>query len=558
MKRSGATGVQRIAFIYLRLSNEDQRHGESGSITNQRKILEDYCARNKIVIAKEFADDDYSGGNFNRPGFKGMIKALDEDRRVNTVITKDLSRLGRDMSESSYYAERFFPERGIQYIAVYDNFDSEEDNFLAPFQFAINDVYLRDSSKKIKTALHTMMDRGEYCFRAPYGYKKDPDDNHRLIPDEDSAYVVQRIYTMAAQGCSTWAIAEALSEDNIFPPLKYRVYKTEGMSSGNAEVMSDEWNNTTVKRILKNPVYLGHTMLGKSKKVSPKSDVKRSVPQEEWRITLNTHEALISPDVYDRASKNLGRRRQSFQQYDHVRKSIFGGVAYCSCCGGAMCSSGTVYNGEREKYWYLTCLNIPKRSKTPCSNGARIKYEVLTQVIVQELNELLSLTDAQKRNITAEAMNTAADANNIREQEKRIEEANQRLAAIDSMTMKLYEDMYAGRLEEKRAHRLLEKYQKECDELNELIETLSQCRRSAEDIKQSYDRFFSLTENFTHIDELTRDILTTFIERIEIEPKRYPPGVKVYARSNIPYEQTIHIYYKFIGEKPEIISSKPA
>ena len=190
MKMSGM-GYQKIAYIYLRLSNEDRRQGESGSITNQRKILEDYCHQNNIVIAREFADDDYSGGNFNRPGFQELLKALDSDNRVNMVITKDLSRLGRDMSESSYYAERFFPERGIRYVAVYDNFDSDEDNFLAPFQFAINDVYLRDSSKKVKTALHTMMDRGEYCFRAPYGYRKAPDDNHKLIPDEDSAPVVR-------------------------------------------------------------------------------------------------------------------------------------------------------------------------------------------------------------------------------------------------------------------------------------------------------------------------------------------------------------------------------
>jgi len=558
MKRSGAIGFQHIAFIYLRLSNEDQRQGESGSITNQRKILEDYCKKNNIVVAKEFADDDYSGGNFNRPGFQEMIRALKADRRVNMVITKDLSRLGRDMSESSYYAERYFPERGIRYIAVYDNFDSESENFLAPFQFAINDVYLRDSSKKVKTALHTMMDRGEYCFRAPYGYKKDPDDNHRLIPDENSAYVVQRIFNMASQGYSTWAIAEALSEDGIYPPLKYRVYKTEGLNSGNAEMMSDAWNNTTVKRILKNPVYLGHTMLGKSKKVSPKSDVKRPVPQNEWRITLNTHEALVSKDVFESATRNLGKRRKDFQQYDQIRKSIFGGIAYCACCGGAMCSSGTVYNGEREKYWYLTCLNIPKRSKKPCKDGARIKYDVLSELVCRELNELLSLTDEQKRQITQQAIALAGDGNVLHEQKKRLEEAQQRLTAIDNLTMKLYEDMYAGRLEESRARRLLEKYQKECDELNELIVILSQRCRNTEDIRQTYDQFFALTEQYSHISELTREILTTFIDRIEIEPKRYPPGVKVYARSKIPYEQTIHIYYKFIGEKPEIISKLPA
>lgn len=557
MKMSGM-GYQKIAYIYLRLSNEDRRQGESGSITNQRKILEDYCHQNNIVIAREFADDDYSGGNFNRPGFQEMLKALDSDKRVNMVITKDLSRLGRDMSESSYYAERFFPERGIRYVAVYDNFDSDEDNFLAPFQFAINDVYLRDSSKKVKTALHTMMDRGEYCFRAPYGYRKDPDDNHKLIPDEDSAPVVRRIFSMAAQGYSTWAIAEALSEDGVYPPLKYRVYKTEGLNSGNADMMSDEWNNTTVKRILKNPVYLGHTMLGKSKKLSPKSDVKRPVPQEEWRVTLNTHEPLVSSETFDQAARNLGKRRSDYMQLEHVRKSIYGGIAYCACCGGAMCSSGTVHKGEREKYWFLTCLNIPKRSKNPCADGARIKYEVLNQVVCQELNQLLSMTEEEKRQVTQEAIRLAEDSGLLAAREKQADEARQRLRAIDSMTMKLYEDLYAGRLEEDRAHRLLKKYREESDELNQLIQTITQGRRSAEDVRRTYDQFFALTERYTHVEQLTREILTTFIDRIEIEPKRYPPGVKVYARSKVPYEQKIHIYYKFIGEKPEIPLNLPA
>ena len=558
MKRSGAVNSVAIAYIYLRLSNEDERQGESGSITNQRKILEDYCKKNNIVIAREFADDDYSGGNFNRPSFQAMIKALKADKRVNMVITKDLSRLGRDMSESSYYAERYFPEHGIRYIAVYDNFDSEEENFLAPFQFAINDVYLRDSSKKIKTALHTMMDRGEYCFRAPYGYKKDPEDNHKLLPNEETAPVVKRIFNMAAQGYSTWAIAEALTNDGVYPPLKYRVYELEGIHSGNAEMMSDEWNNTTVKRILKNPVYLGHTMLGKSKKVSPKSEVKRFVPQEEWRITMNTHEPLVSEEIYQRAARFLGKRRQDFEKHEHVRKSIFGGIAYCACCGAAMCSSGTVYNGEREKYWYLTCQNIPKRSKKPCANGARIKYEVLQQAVCEELNELIRLSDREKREITLEAMRIAGDEGSKQARAKRMSEAEQRISAIDGMTMKIYEDMYAGRLPEDNGRRLIEKYQRESEALSEEIAALRRSDQSEEDAKTAFDKFFALTERYTNIEELTPEILETFIDRIEVEPKVYPPGVKVYARSKVPYEQTIHIYYKFIGERPETITKQPA
>lgn len=548
----------RIAYIYLRLSNEDKKQGESGSITNQRKILEDYCEANDIIIANEFADDDYSGGNFRRPGFQAMIKALDADRRVNTIITKDLSRLGRDMSESSYYAERYFPERGIRYIAVYDNFDSEQENFMAPFQFAINDVYLRDSSKKVKTALHAMMDRGEYCFRAPYGYKKSTDDNHKLVPNEETAPVVQRIFEMAGQGYSTWKIAEALTEDEIYPPLKYRVLEIEGLRSGNANSMSDDWNNTTVKRILKNKVYLGHTILGRSKKVSPKSDAKRALPENEWRITLNTHEALVSQETFDKASKNLGKRREAYDKLAPFRKSIFGGMVYCSTCGAPMCSGGMVYKEERDRYWYLTCLNIPKRSKNHCADGARIKYSVLTEVVREELNELISLTDEQKEEITNEAIRNAEDSSITREIECQIDEGQKRLDAIDSMTMRMYEDVYAGALSEERAKRLLEHYQKESSELTAKICELKSKLKDVDEIKADYEKFFTLTESCGHIEELTRDVVTAFIDRIEVEPKRYPPGVKAYARSQVPYEQTIHIYYKFIGEKPEIIQKMTA
>lgn len=556
-RAQGAKGVS-IAYIYLRLSNEDKKQGESGSITNQRKILEDYCETNGIVIANEFADDDYSGGNFRRPGFQAMIKALEADSRVNTIITKDLSRLGRDMSESSYYAERYFPERGIRYIAVYDNFDSEQENFMAPFQFAINDVYLRDSSKKVKTALHAMMDRGEYCFRAPYGYKKSTDDNHKLVPNEETAPVVQRIFEMAGQGYSTWKIAEALTDDGIYPPLKYRVLKIEGLRSGNANSMSDDWNNTTVKRILKNQVYLGHTALGRSKKVSPKSDAKRMLPEDEWRVTLNTHEALVSQETFDRASKNIGKRREAYEKLGPFRKSIFSGIVYCATCGTAMCSGGMVYKEERDRYWYLTCLNIPKRSKNRCTDGARIKYSVLSEVVKEELNELINLTDEQKREITNEAIRNAEDSSATKEIEGQIDENQKRLDAIDSMTMRMYEDMYAGTLSEDRAQRLLERYQKESSELTDKIYELKRKLKDVSEIKADYEKFFALTESCSHIDELTHDIVATFIDRIEVEPKRYPPGVVVYARSRVPYEQTIHIYYKFIGEKPETIQKMTA
>ena len=182
-----------LGFAYLRLSNEEAQGGESSSITNQRMIVQNYCKQNGITLVREFVDDGYSGGNFDRPAFQEMMKQLQQGK-ANTVITKDLSRLGRDMREASYYAEQFFPEHGIHYIAISDNFDTERENLMAPFLFAMNEVYLRDSSRKVKDVIRSKRENGQYCACPPYGYRKDNQNKHRLAPDEMTAPVVLRIF----------------------------------------------------------------------------------------------------------------------------------------------------------------------------------------------------------------------------------------------------------------------------------------------------------------------------------------------------------------------------
>ena len=266
--RSGygmSSRVQLFAYAYYRLSCEEAQKSESTSISNQKKIVETYCQQHGITILKYFVDDGWSGGNFERPGFQDMMRAL-EAGKANVVITKDLSRLGRDMRESSYYAEQFFPENQIRYITIADNFDSEIENVMAPFQFAMNEVYLRDGSRKIKDVLKIKRQRGEYCACAPYGYRKHPQNKDVLIPNEDTAHVVQRIFERPAAGDSCIKIATDLSAEGIMPLLKYRALCRDNFTPEWAARASDVWNHTTVKRILKNRVYLGDTVLGKAKR----------------------------------------------------------------------------------------------------------------------------------------------------------------------------------------------------------------------------------------------------------------------------------------------------
>ena len=539
------TDIRRIAFAYLRLSNEEAAEGESSSIKNQRMIIQDYCDRNDIILARVFADDGWSGGNFDRPAFQEMI-ALLEQGKANIVITKDLSRLGRDMREASYYAEQFFPERNIRYLTVADNFDTEQENIMAPFQFAMNEVYLRDGSRKVKEVLKAKREKGLYCAAAPYGYAKDPRNKNRLIPDEETAPIVQRIFDCAARGDSSRKIAMDLNDDGIIPPLKYKVLYQGNFSENGAARASDLWNYTTVKRILKNSVYLGHTLLGKTKKASVKSKKKLHVPKDQWAVTENTHTPIVSQEQFELAQINLGKGSLDFRQYDQVRRSIFSGIAFCAKCGHALCSCGTVYKGEREKYWYLSCIKQRQDIANPCT-GVRIRYSDLVEVVRQDLNALIDLSPESKEAVIREAMRKAGDDNLIKARQIQLQKARTRLATIDKIITKLYTDNAEGKIDDNRLERMLEELQKESCGLEKTVTNLSGIDPVSE-AQQSYKAFFNLTSKYTHIEELDRDTLVTFVKRIEVGPKILPDGAVNATHRNQPFQQCVRIFYKFIGE----------
>ena len=542
------TGRFILGFAYLRLSNEEAQGGESSSITNQRMIVQNYCKQNNITLVREFVDDGYSGGNFNRPGFKEMLKQL-EQGKANLVITKDLSRLGRDMREASYYAEQFFPEHGIQYIAIADNFDTEHDNIMAPFLFAMNEVYLRDGSRKVKDVLKSKRESGQYCACPPYGYRKDREDKHRLTPDEMTAPVVERIFRRAAAGDSSRKIALDLNADGIIPPLKYRVLYRDEFSEEGASHASDTWNYTTVKRILKNPVYLGHTLLGKSKKVSVKSKKKVAVPRDNWAVTEDTHPPLVDEALFQRAQENLGRGSRDYRTYDHVRKSIFGGVAVCGKCGHALCSCGTVYKGEREKYWYLSCTHQRQDIANPCQ-GVRIRYADLVELVRRDLNSLISMNEAEMTDLVNEVIRRRFSEESLETKKLQREKAEARLAAIDKIVTKLYNDNGEGRLDDDRLDRMIDDLERESGELKALLDTLKAPAQVVE-TEEQFAKFFELAKEYVHLETLDRDTLLTFVERIEVGPKEYEDGRPRGARSTDPYRQSVRIVYKFIGDLNE-------
>ena len=536
---------EKKTFAYLRLSREEAQSGESASIKNQRMMITNYCAQHGLNLVRTFVDDGWSGGNFERPGFQEMMREL-EKGRADIVVTKDLSRLGRDMVEASYYAEQYYPEHGIRYIAIADNFDTEHENIMAPFQFAMNEVYLRDGSRKVKDVLRTKREQGQYCACPPYGYKKELGNKNHLIPDEVTAPVVQRIFQRAANGDSSRRIALDLNQDGIIPPLKYRVLYRDDFSEVGASRMSDIWNYTTVKRILKNRVYLGHTILGKSRKVSVKSKKKVSIPKEDWTVTENTHEPLVQQEIFDLAQENLGRGSRQYKAYDHVRKSIFSGIAVCSKCGYSLCSCGTVYKGEREKYWFLSCTHQRKDVADPC-DGVRIRYADLVEVVRQELSSVISLSDEQIHAMAKAAIDNEISEDNLALKKVQREKAKARLAVIDKMISKLYLDNAEGKLADCRLEKMVTDLESEANQLTEQLKELNPVE-IAEDIQCQYDHFAELVRHCTDMDTLDREKLVTFIDRIEIGPKILAPGTVKATHRNQPYRQSIRIFYRFIGE----------
>jgi len=537
--------TQLFAYAYYRLSREEAQKSESTSISNQKKIVETYCQQHGITILKFFVDDGWSGGNFERPGFQEMMRAL-ESGKANVVITKDLSRLGRDMRESSYYAEQFFPENQIRYIAIADNFDSETENVMAPFQFAMNEVYLRDGSRKIKDVLKMKRQRGEYCACAPYGYMKHPQNKDVLVANEDTAPVVQRIFERAAAGDSCIKIATDLSAEGIMPPLKYRALCRDNFTPEGAARASDIWNHTTVKRILKNRVYLGDTILGKTKKVSVKSKKKVPVPKQDWTITEGTHEPLVDADTFEKAQTNIGKASRDYRQYDHVRKSIFGGIAVCSKCGYSLCSSGTVHKGEREKYWFLSCNHTKKHLANPCT-GVNIRYADICEIVRTDLNSLIALSDEEIDVLVQSVIAHENTRMNLADKKTQIEQAKSRLKTIDRIITKMYMDNAEGKISDDRLARVVPDLEKEASVLEAKIAELD-VDDPADEIQENYERFFALAKQYTYIETLDRDTLVTFIDRIEVGEKILPEGYEKMPRKNAIYQQRIRIFYKFIGE----------
>lgn len=388
--------TQYIAGLYCRLSKDDEQHGESVSIGTQRSILEDYCNSHGHAIFKFYIDDGYSGLNFNRPGFQEMLQDIDRGL-INMVITKDLSRMGRDYIMTGYYTEIFFPSKDVRYLALADDFDSlNGGNEFAPFKNILNDMYARDISKKMKNAKHHQAKQGKFLgAEAPYGYMLDPDNKHRLIVDPEAAETVRLIFSLAEQGLGNKLIAAELKRREIPVPSAYKFQKGGTQFAGYPAVKSGlfyDWSYGTVGQILNNRVYTGDLFSLKTESKNYKTKHRTPVPVERQIITKQAHEAIIPQERYDAVQ----RIRAAHNCPAHAsRNNIFRGKLFCECCGHPLSiANKKLRYREAEIYFCSYHCNHPDE----CPQTHRVYHEMLYPFVLQQIHTLAKSMKRRKIN----------------------------------------------------------------------------------------------------------------------------------------------------------------
>lgn len=489
--------------LYVRLSKEDESLSESESIKNQKSILENYAIEQKLNVYNTYIDDGFSGGNYDRPAFLQMIKAI-EDKKVNMVITKDLSRLGRDYIQTGYYLEKYFPENNIRYIALLDNIDTGVENSLndiTPFKAIMNDLYAKDISKKIRSVKQDKVKSGKFIGgKAPYGYKKCQVDKNKIVIDKVAADVVKKIFNMALSGVSGRAIALKLTEDGVDPPSVYAKLKLNKQTP-----YSNCWKSEVVTGMLKNEVYIGNMVQGRIKKVNYKSKKMIRLPKEDWVIVENTHEALIEKEIFEKVQILLEKRSKvKTNTIDYSLK----GIIYCKDCNKAM---GIV---PKNNKYYLRCRTYAKFTKLNKCTSHSIRADLVEQGIWNEVNKLIS-SCITKEELIFIAKNIINNNKTINNDKSIIEELKTKVLNITKDIDKIYMDKISGIIDEEDFKRI---YNNKKVDKNKVQKRLSDLESSLEvtSIINSEKKENIIVNDFINISKYKKLIYTELIDKVEI------------------------------------------
>ncbi len=528
--------------LYMRLSRDDESYGDSVSIETQRTILRRFAEENNLHVVGEYIDDGWSGTNFDRPNFRRMMQDV-EAGKVNCIASKDLSRFGREHIMMDYYLEFVFPEKGIRYIAVSDNEDTEKGlSDFVPFKNLFNEWFAKDTSRKVKNSLHAKFLAGERTFAyAPLGYKRDPDVKNRLVIDEETRWIVEKIFDLAFHGAGAAKITGILLDEQVPTPgwLNYTRYGTFANIYADApEKKRYAWTVAQVKSIVKNETYIGNSVHGIQTNISYKNKKKIRKPPEEWLRIENTHEAIIPKEVFEQVQEQIASRRRKMKT---ATTQIFSGLMKCADCGWSM-SYGT-NNSNSKPFHYFVCTNYRQHGPRHCDCTSHyIRYDTLYAYVLSRLQYWSAQSDMGEEHLKRQLLhaNDREQQRMVKMRDAELKRAQKRQKELDRLFSKLYEDWAAERITEYNFKVLSEKYQTEQAEVLEKIERLQAELATEQQTVVNIDQWIGLIQQYAHPEELTAEMLNALIEKIVVHEKTIgADGEK---------EQTVDIYYRFVGK----------
>lgn len=538
-----------LVGIYCRLSKDDGTDNESASIATQKSILTDYVKKQGWHIAKTYVDDGYSGTNFQRPSFQNMIKDI-ESGLINCVITKDLSRLGRNYLDCGLYLEVFFPEHNVRYIAVNDGVDTLNKSAMdiTPFRNILNEMYSADVSVKIKSAYRARFQQGKFMgTTAPYGYVKDPADHNHLLIDDKVAHVVREIFDLALAGNGIAKIRKHINKQHILRPA---AYAAEQGATGYERYFEENeenryiWSENSVRGILRSPIYAGNLAGYKRIAANMKSKKRPSKLPEEWEVIPNTHEGIVTQEEFDIVQQLITSRRLPQNKGGFV--NIFAGVIKCVDCGCAL-RAMNVHRRKRPEIIdcvQYSCNNYARNGRSECS-AHNIEARDLFNAVLADINCFADMAVNDEKAVRAiEKRLTETDQSRAKALEKERKKLNKRLAELDRLFSSLYEDKVMERITERNFEMMSGKYQKEQLEiearLKEVTETLNESYEKSRGIRD----FLALIRNYQGLKELDATVINALIDKILVSEREKMADGTV--------KQEIKIYYKFIGFVDEL------
>lgn len=521
---------EKLTALYCRISREDELTNISSSIETQKAYLKRYANQHHMINTKYYIDDGYSGTNFDRPGFSELQEDI-ENNLVGIVITKDLSRLGRDYLSTGYYIEHYFPMNSVRYIAINDQVDTLlNENDFVPFRNIINEWYARDISKKIRSAYHTKALNGEFTGPyPPYGYSKHQENKHTLIINPEQSEIVRKIYNLFIDGNSIYKIAKILKQDEILTP-RAEMFLSHGTNkSVQITQYPFDWSNKTILNILENEEYTGSVICNRHQTISFKSKKLIKNPSNKWIVSKNMHEPIINLEMYMQVQDIIHQNKKA-PSTKHT--NIFKGKVRCNTCGKTLTLS---VRPGRQVYGTFDCSTYRRYGKSRCISHY-VTYEQLTLAVITSINKIISIAQKGEGKLdnyilkkNSPSLQTTTLKNCTKEKEQRIDE-------IDVFIKKLYENYVFGKIKEDKFYVLDKNYD---DERKSIIKEIKDIQNQISEINKYEEKaksFIRMISKFDQVNNLNQDIIDKLIEKMVVTEDKDNKNIRI-----------VDIYYSFVG-----------